>query len=204
MGATRVIRWADLTVTPWKNGGGRTREIAGAPAGAGIADFAWRVSVAEVEDDGPFSAFPGVDRQIMLIDGTVMVLDVDGTEHRLAPFSPLAFPGDAATLGSIPSGPTRDLNLMTRRGHATGTMRAVPVDAAAPYRTPVDTGGVLVLLALTDGLVLQPTDPTDVAAAGGGHVLSRLDAVIQDQPGPVCVSGAGMLAQIRVDVPGRD
>jgi environmental stress-induced protein Ves len=196
-----VLRWADLGVTPWKNGGGRTREIAGGPTGATIADFAWRVSVAEVENDGPFSAFPGVDREIMLIDGAAMVLDIAGAEHRLAPYSPLAFPGDAETAGHIPSGPTRDLNLMTRRGQATGAMRTVPVDAAAPYRTAVDPGDVLILVALSDGLVLQPADDE---AAPDGQALGRLDTVLQDQPGGVCVTGAGMLAQIRIHPSGRN
>ncbi|WP_063628012.1 HutD/Ves family protein [Actinospica robiniae] len=200
MGATRVLRWADLSVTPWKNGGGRTREIADGPAGASLADFAWRVSIAEVENDGPFSAFPGVDRRIMLIDGAAMILDVNGAEHRLAPFSPLAFPGDAATVGRIPAGPTRDLNLMTRRGQTTGTMRAIPVDAAAPCRIPVDTGCVLVLVALSDGLVLQPAD---AEAAVDAITLSRLDTVLRDQPGTVCVSGTGMLAQIHIHLPQR-
>lgn len=79
-------------------------------------------------------------------------------------------------------------------------MRAVPVDAAAPYRMVLDAGDVLVLVALSDGLALQPAD---TEAALDGQSLGRLDAVLQTQPGTVCVSGAGMLAQIRIHLPQR-
>ncbi|MBM7325185.1 HutD family protein, partial [Agrobacterium sp. S2] len=47
---------------PWKNGGGVTTEIIVHPAKASMADFDWRISMANVAQDGPFSIFPGVDR----------------------------------------------------------------------------------------------------------------------------------------------
>jgi environmental stress-induced protein Ves len=46
---------------PWKNGGGETTEIAVFPDGAGLSDFDWRVSMARVDGDGPFSSFPGIE-----------------------------------------------------------------------------------------------------------------------------------------------
>ena len=64
-------QFLDLASTPpvpWKNGGGSTRELACWPPGAGMDSFAWRVSVATIARPGPFSAFPGVDRQIMLLE----------------------------------------------------------------------------------------------------------------------------------------
>jgi environmental stress-induced protein Ves len=63
----------DLRTLPpqrWKNGAGTTREIAVEPAGAGTDDFDWRLSLAEVDRDAPFSAFPGVDRCIVLLRGS--------------------------------------------------------------------------------------------------------------------------------------
>ncbi|WP_344566156.1 HutD/Ves family protein [Streptomyces axinellae] len=63
-----VLRWADRPRMPWKNGSGSTREVAAQPVGSRLADFDWRVSVADVGGDGPFSPFPGVDRVITLID----------------------------------------------------------------------------------------------------------------------------------------
>ena len=57
---------------PWKNGGGSTDEIATYPRGAGLDAFDWRVSIAHVASDGPFSRFPGVERTITLLEGAGM------------------------------------------------------------------------------------------------------------------------------------
>jgi len=46
----------DLPAMTWKNGGGVTREIICQPLGAGMDDFDWRVSIAHIASDGPFSA----------------------------------------------------------------------------------------------------------------------------------------------------
>ena len=51
---TAVVRsQRDVAPQPWANGGGTTRELLVAEDGA------WRVSLAEIEQDGPFSSFPG-------------------------------------------------------------------------------------------------------------------------------------------------
>ncbi|MEC4600651.1 HutD family protein, partial [Burkholderia vietnamiensis] len=55
--AVATIRGAALVASPWKNGGGVTREIAAYPPGAALDAFAWRVSVADVGAGGPFSRF---------------------------------------------------------------------------------------------------------------------------------------------------
>jgi environmental stress-induced protein Ves len=85
-------------------------------------DFLWRASVAEVDSAAPFSAFPGIDRSIVLLDGEgfTMALD-DGRTHALTePFAPFAFPGEAQVTVKLAGGPTRDFNLMVRRGRLRG------------------------------------------------------------------------------------
>ena len=62
---------------PWKNGAGLTREIAVARNAATECGFDWRLSVAEVARDAPFSAFPGVDRCIVLLRGAGLQLGAD-------------------------------------------------------------------------------------------------------------------------------
>lgn len=121
-----ITRLADCPARPWKNGRGRTRELAVHPPGAGMDDFLWRVSVAEVESAAPFSAFPGIDRVIALLDGDgfTMTLD-DGRVHALtAPCAPFAFPGEAAVHVALAGGPSRDFNLMLRRGRVRGGIEA--------------------------------------------------------------------------------
>lgn len=119
-----IIRLRDCRATPWKNGMGRTRELAVHPAGAGMDDFIWRVSVAEVESAAPFSAFPGIDRYIALLHGAGFTMSLDdGRTHALTtPFSPFAFPGEAQVNVALHSGPTRDFNLMLRRAKVDGEL----------------------------------------------------------------------------------
>lgn len=106
--------------TPWKNGGGTTREIACWPPNSTMTDFGWRISVADIDVDGPFSAFPGSDRTIMLLSGQgVQLTAQNGSfDHRLdQPLVPFSFPGEVALDCTLLSGSTQDLNVMTQRGH---------------------------------------------------------------------------------------
>lgn len=113
----RRFTLASLTPQPWKNGGGVTREIAVMPAGAGMDDFLWRISVAEIASSGPFSRFAGIDRQIMLLEGDGVHLHGPGIDHRLdMPLAPFAFDGGATLGATLLGGVTHDLNVMTRRG----------------------------------------------------------------------------------------
>jgi environmental stress-induced protein Ves len=112
----RILRAADRTATPWKNGGGVTREVAVWPPGAGMDDFEWRISLADVAADGPFSAFAGVDRVLTVIEGEGLVLDIDGRVTRLDALSPFAFPGEPSVAARLTAGTIRDLNVMVRRG----------------------------------------------------------------------------------------
>ncbi len=109
---------AAVAATPWRNGGGTTRELACFPAGAAMDSFAWRVSIADIRAAGPFSAFPGIDRIITLLDGDGVRLHTgDGRiDHRLdTPLAPFAFPGEADIHAALIGGDTRDFNVMTRR-----------------------------------------------------------------------------------------
>lgn len=110
---------------PWKNGMGITREIVRFPTDAGGDDFVWRISVAEVNSASPFSTFPGIDRQIVLLDGDgfTMTLD-DRQQHALTtPLQPFAFPGEAHVDVTMAGSATRDFNLMVRRARAHGQVR---------------------------------------------------------------------------------
>ena len=118
-GAARVrtVRLDSVAAQPWRNGGGRTRELLAWPS----AD-AWslRISVAEIERDGPFSAFPGVQRWFAVIEGAGVLLSFDGAERSCRRGdAPLAFDGGEAPGCHLLDGPTRDLNLMARGGRAT-------------------------------------------------------------------------------------
>jgi environmental stress-induced protein Ves len=120
-----IIRAADTPAQPWKNGMGTTREIARFPAGAGSEDFLWRVSVADVDSAAPFSTFPGIDREIVLLEGDGFTMTLDGArEHALVlPFEPFSFVGEARVEVTMAGGATRDFNLMIRRAWGRGEVR---------------------------------------------------------------------------------
>ncbi|QEE26033.1 HutD family protein [Rhodanobacter glycinis] len=121
-----IIRLDDCLAKPWKNGLGRTREIAAHPSNAGMDDFLWRISVAEVDSAAPFSIFPGIDRVITLLDGDgfSMTLNGERTHALTTPCAPFAFAGEAQVAVALAGGPTRDFNLMVRRSQARGDVRA--------------------------------------------------------------------------------
>jgi environmental stress-induced protein Ves len=118
----------DVPAMPWKNGGGVTREIVCMPPGAGMGDFDWRVSIAHIAGDGPFSAFPGIDRVITLLSGGgVHLLGDDGlVNHRLDTLlSPFEFAGEAAIHARLLAGDCHDFNLMTRRAVCSASLQVL-------------------------------------------------------------------------------
>ncbi len=98
----------------WANGGGWTTEIVAEPSSG---RWSWRLSVADVGVDGPFSSFPGVDRTIALLRGAGFALTVGGRDEQIIDdqFRPFEFAGDEATTCRLLDGPVQDLNLMTTR-----------------------------------------------------------------------------------------
>src|SRR5580704_9253002 len=76
--AMRLLPAGQHRRMPWKNGGGETTEIAVAPEGAGLDALDWRVSMARVATDGPFSAFPSIDRTLSVLAGVGIALAIAG------------------------------------------------------------------------------------------------------------------------------
>lgn len=190
----RLIRNQDLVRVPWKNGGGTTAEVASFPDAATLDTFGWRISMADVASDGPFSNFPEIDRTLILVEGAGIDIEVAGEAHRLDPASPLlAFPGDVPTRARLLSGPIRDLNVMTRRGrfaHRTAFVRAGAIspseDSRATFIFGLDTA--LGLSAGSAKYVLQPLDAFMLDAATDDIVLSgpgRAILVEITEPGSV-------------------
>lgn len=174
----RVLRAADHKVMPWKNGGGSTTEIAVSPESAGLEDFGWRVSMAGVTVDGPFSAFSDIERTLAVLEGEGIGLDVAGrgTLTVTRDGAPASFPGDAPTVGRLLGRPILDLNVMTRRGRFTHRLTRYVVDGIDALEA---TGDANLLLVRTDGLTVADTR------------LGVDDALLIDGPGRLDASGKG-------------
>ena len=166
----RILRARDRRATPWKNGGGVTREIAVYPAGAGLDAFDWRVSMATVSAGGPFSLFPGVDRVLSVLEGKLTLRFADGSTLGLSPASPpAAFPGDIPVEAETPPEPVTDLNVMTRRGRVRSAV------------TRVDFEGGNVVTAAWRTLILSLHGGLRVGQGGALHTLHRFDAVLVER-----------------------
>lgn len=104
-----MIKFSELQTIPWKNGGGVTREIAALREHDKII---WRLSIADVAEDGQFSVFPGLTRILTVIDGNGIVLT--SSDHTVdAPFgAPVMFDGGEKHESKLIDGPIRDFNVM--------------------------------------------------------------------------------------------
>jgi environmental stress-induced protein Ves len=125
-----LLRAADRKAAPWKNGGGITREILVMPPDAGLSDFDWRVSIAEVSSNGPFSLFPDIDRTLTILSGDGISLTIDGAEVALTTRSaPYEFPGDLPASADLLGSTVTDLNVMSRRCRFTHRVQALCIGA---------------------------------------------------------------------------
>jgi environmental stress-induced protein Ves len=189
----RIIHAADYRRMPWKNGGGETTEIAVSPPGAALDGFAWRISMARVASDGPFSLFPGIDRTLMILAGSGIRLAIAGRPPvDLTAFSdPLAFPGDIAAAARLIEGPVVDLNVMTRRGRLTHDVTRLRLDE--PIGLAIDADAALLLC---------HAGSVAVATSDGTARLGALDSLlVEDRPrGPwrIVPEGSSLLVLIEI------
>ena len=157
-----------LTPMPWKNGGGTTREVVAWPIGAGLDDFDWRISIASIAASGPFSAFAGIDRTILLLDGDgVHLASPDhGIDHRLDQrWQPFAFAGEAPIDCTLLGGPSTDFNLMTRRDRVQGLVEVLtPAQRGTGQPNPVAFRSLL-----SEGLVLAVRGRWQIETSAVSH-----------------------------------
>lgn len=107
----RIIRSADLPATPWRNGGGLTREVASASDDRGLL---WRLSLAEVAAEGPFSAFEGLQRILTVTEGAGMRYHRGNRMIEAPLLVPVPLDGAPPVEGRLPHGPVRNVNLSYR------------------------------------------------------------------------------------------
>lgn len=127
---------------PWRNGGGTTLELLCEPGnGAQHSDrFLYRVSIADVRTDGPFSRFDGYDRHIMLVAGEGMTLTggPSGPIELRTLLQPASFSGDWDIEGTLHAGPVRDFNFMVDRARASSRLEVR--ELAAPEQFVIEAG----------------------------------------------------------------
>lgn len=146
---------ADYRTQPWKNGRGVTTELLHHVDPATGATLL-RLSRASVVEDGPFSVFPGIERNLTVLTGAGFRLTGPGVDLCCDPLCPVAFPGDVPITATDTNGqPSDDFNVMTAR-HLPRPEVAVLRNTALPG------GGRWALYALdtcaVNGTAVAPSD----------------------------------------------
>lgn len=182
----------------WRNERGWTREIHRQPEGA--AQWDWRASIAEIDHDAPFSAFPGCDRELVLLAGEGMHLHFDDGESAtlLPPHQRLRFAGERSLRAELIAGPTHDFNLIWRRDAVEATLLHRPLVGPMVFFAEPGTTWLLHLLQgqaefkdlarplrLSQGdsalLLPDPDGPSRLILQGGGELLlAKLRSTVAD------------------------
>lgn len=189
----RILTSNDYQRMPWKNGGGVTTEICKATSPNG--DTFWRLSIADVASDGPFSEFPGIDRWIMVVEGAGMALTIDGETKQIdRPYEPLFFSGDAKTDCKLLDGKIRDFNFMIARSYGKGTLQVSRLEVGVTAPLSAATVAVHVL----DGRVELETNEV--------RELGPSDTWIAADPGKAKLKadGKAIVAILTIEVPDAD
>jgi len=149
----------------------------------------WRLSIADVASDGPFSKFHGIDRWIMVVSGKGMELTIEGLGAKRLdrPFEPLFFPGDAKTDCRLIDGPIRDFNFMIARSFGRGTLHVSQLTAGMAALLGENTAAIHVL---AGNAAIETNDIQELAAG---------DTWIAEQPGKVKLTREASLAVISIE-----
>lgn len=163
--SSKILGPSDFTTMPWRNGLGSTIEMLKHQTDD---TFKWRLSMADVTEDGVFSDFSGYDRCLLLLTGQGLTLtDATGQTWPLSQALDAAhFKGEDAIHAQLTQGPIKDFNLMTRRKDVTAEV----FTSQTSQRQSIPLAGDLFFLYSTEG-------PTHVALTHtyNGHARQTND-----------------------------
>lgn len=192
MTTLQLLRAHDYRRMAWKNGGGITTEIARGPAEG--EPFDWRISIAEIAQDGDFSIFPEVDRELMLLDGggVELLIGADAPVRLERRYQKHAFPGEAPVSCRLLDGPTRDFNVMVRRGRYSAELLARPLVGA---QLLFPAAGTTWLVHVANGHAAFNGKPETPSAQAGETLIVEFDA---GGSSPLVINGAGELVLVKL------
>lgn len=111
---------------PWRNGLGSTVELLAETPNKNEA-FSWRLSIASVANDGPFSDFSGYDRTLLLLEGSGITLNKPNGIFKVlnSSLDYANFKGEDLIDATLHNGPIKDFNIMTLRSICTSSVTAI-------------------------------------------------------------------------------
>jgi environmental stress-induced protein Ves len=178
----RVLRASDYRRMPWKNGGGETREVLVSPAGAPLNEIDWRISLATIASDGPFSVFAGIERTLSVIRGAGIRLTVDDAPSKLllVDSDPYTFAGESTTSATLVDGTIVDLNVMTRRDTFRHSVRRL--SCTGQLRLGASASSTILFCQRGEVLVAsERLGPEDCAVFDGDTASIDLNAIVPSE-----------------------
>ena len=111
---------------PWRNGLGSTVELLAETPNKNEV-FSWRLSIASVANDGPFSDFSGYDRTLLLLEGSGITLNKPNGIFKVlnSSLDYANFKGEDLIDATLHDGPIKDFNIMTLRSICTSSVTAI-------------------------------------------------------------------------------
>lgn len=169
----QILRASDYKTMPWKNGMGSTTEIAIHPANAKLDDFVWRVSMAQIASDGPFSLFADIDRTLLVLEGNGIDLRVTGCPPvRIDRETIHSFPGDQPTSATLVDGEILDLNVMSRRNSASHDVKRIKLAQHRHFTVSTQT------------ILMVETGELEIVGPTAAPLLGERDAILVDETTP--------------------
>lgn len=161
---------ADIPSQPWKNAGGFTREL----ARNDVSDEAeqpmlWRISLAEIDQDGTFSTFPGLRRIHCITSGAGLCLSNADHQLEAVPLQSLCFDGGLELQAQLNDGPCQAFNVIYDPARITARMQ-ICTRESAPEIYEFSTGVCLVLV--LSGVARLNTDQQEELLREGEAWLS--------------------------------
>lgn len=140
----QILTSADYKTMPWKNGLGSTIELA-RDAGQDMQQFLWRISMADVSTNGPFSIFPDRQRLLSILEGEGLRLNFvqRGLQQTVRGLDVCAFSGEDVIESVLLDGPVRDFNLIYSAAHFSAQMKKFNGDLTA---IELNSGAEIILI----------------------------------------------------------
>lgn len=182
---TQLVEHDSFRRMRWRNGGGSTLELY-VERHVDYADPVLRVSVADVNEDGPFSVFPGYDRTLTLISGHGMTLKYDEQSEDVLGyrFASASFEGEIQTHSLLHDGATQDFNVFTLRKHYTHSVSVLPDEKNEWYNEHAHR--LLIYSVEADARVIVPnSDEINVKARSLLKVDQPIKGIWRTESGPV-------------------